>query len=127
GVASEGRQSFDAARFVESHDTLYLLSEGEQAGAGSLTTALVDSVKQAARAKSQRTAAGRIDPPLMFILDEFANIASIPDAPTDAADGGGRGLSFWFIYQAYSQLQSRYGNEGARTIWQASLVRLVMG
>ncbi|PFG45044.1 type IV secretory pathway TraG/TraD family ATPase VirD4 [Georgenia soli] len=125
-AAGDG-EAFDPDLFVRSSDTLYLLSEGGSSGVAPLITALVSAVVRAGRLASQRTAAGRLDPPITFVLDEVANIAPIPDLPQLMADGGGRGMSVWPVVQDESQLRSRYGEEGAKTIWAAAAVKLLMG
>lgn len=122
-----GAAVFDPAAFVGSTDTLYLLSEGGRTGVAPLITALVAAVVRAARATSQRTATGRLDPPMTFVLDEVANIAPIPDLPQLMADGGGRGMSVWPVAQDMAQLETRFGAEGAKTIWGAAAVKILMG
>ncbi len=118
---------FDPAAFVHSTDTLYLLSEGGRTGVAPLITSLVTAVVRAGRSASQRTVSGRLDPPLTFVLDEVANIAPIPDLPQLMADGGGRGMSVWPVAQDMAQLETRFGVDGAKTIWGAAAVKLLMG
>src|SRR5699024_2319669 len=90
-------------------------------------TALVSAVVRAGRLASQRTALGRLSPAMTFVLDEVATIAPIPDLPQLMADGGGRGMTPWAVAQDMSQLQTRYGAEGAKTIWGSAAVKLLLG
>ena len=118
---------FDPTRFASSTDTLYLLCEGGASSTAPLSTALVASVVQCARRVSQRTASGRIEPAMTFILDEVANIAPIPDLPSLMSDGGGRGLSVWAVAQSPSQLRERYGTNGAESIFSAAAAKVLLG
>lgn len=120
-------ESFDPAEFIHSSDTLYLLSEGESGGAAPLVTALLETVIAEGKRASQFTRSGRLSPAITFVLDEVANVAPIPNLPSLMADGGGRGLSVWFFAQAFSQLEARYGRQGAETIWAAAAVKMLLG
>lgn len=125
--ASGHGAAFDPTQFVGSTDTLILLSEGGHSGVAPLITALVSAVVRAGRLASQRTALGRLSPAMTFVLDEVATIAPIPDLPQLMADGGGRGMTPWAVAQDMSQLQTRYGAEGAKTIWGSAAVKLLLG
>lgn len=123
----EGAVVFDPATFVTSTDALFLLSEGGKSGAAPLLTALVEAVVRAGKTASQHLASGRLDPPVTFVLDEVANVAPIPELPALMSDGGGRGLAVWAFAQDYAQLENRYGSEGARTIWSAASIKMLLG
>jgi type IV secretion system protein VirD4 len=57
------------------------------------------------------TATGRpLDPPLLLVLDELANIAPIANLDEVASTGAGQGIQLVSIVQDLSQLRSRYGN-----------------
>ncbi len=74
---------FDPQRFVASRQTLYLLSKDASRRArtaGPLVAALTDRVRLCAERLGERPG-GRMDPPLLLVLDEAANIARIDDLP----------------------------------------------
>ncbi len=56
-----------------------------------------------------------IDPPLLIVLDEAANIAPIPNLDEIASTGAGQGIQLLSVFQDLAQLHSRYG-ERAKTI-----------
>lgn len=56
-----------------------------------------------------------IDPPLLIVLDEAANIAPIPDLDGLAATGAGQGIQLVTVFQDLSQVEARWGKR-ARTI-----------
>lgn len=56
-----------------------------------------------------------IDPSLLLVLDEAANIAPIPNLDEIASTGAGQGIQILSVFQDLAQLRSRYG-ERAQTI-----------
>lgn len=127
-VCPPGGLGFDVCAFVNSTDTLYLLSEGGEHGSSApLLTALAATIEHTARRASQRTAAGRLTPPMTLVLDEVANIAPLPNLASLMSDGGGRGVITWAMFQAPAQMRARWGPEGADTIWGAAAAKVVFG
>lgn len=59
---------------------------------------------------------GRLKNRVNFILDEFGNFTQISDFTTKLTVAGGRGIRFNLFLQGFSQLEEKYGKEGARTI-----------
>ena len=57
-----------------------------------------------------------IDPPLLLVLDELANIAPIPNLDEVASTGAGQGIQLLSIFQDMAQIKSRYGESAAQTI-----------
>lgn len=83
---------FRPEQFVTSTDTLFLLSKDGGGGASALIAACADSVMRAATAQAER-AGGRLDPPMLAILDEAANVCKISDLPDLYSHLGSRGSS----------------------------------
>jgi type IV secretion system protein VirD4 len=54
--------------------------------------------------------------PITMMLDEFANIGTIPDFPTTISLARGRGVAIWIGVQSLAQLEARYGRPNAQTI-----------
>ncbi len=65
-----------------------------------------------------------LDPPLLLVLDEAANIAPLPDLAELASSGAGQGIQLLSVFQDLAQVRSRYGAEGARTILANHRARL---
>lgn len=57
-----------------------------------------------------------LDPPLLLVLDEAANIAPIPTLAQVASTGAGQGVQLLSIFQDIAQIIARYGKESAATI-----------
>ena len=103
------------------------MTEGNADGAGPFVTALVDEIMHQARRASQLREGERLDPPLAMVLDEPANTAAMPNMPTYMSDSGGRGITLTLAPQGWSQMQRRWGTDGAKEIWNSATLALVMG
>jgi type IV secretory pathway TraG/TraD family ATPase VirD4 len=116
---------FRPGDFVTSTDTLYLLSkDGGGGGASALIAACADSVMRAATAQAERTG-GRLDPPMLAILDEAANVCKISDLPDLYSHLGSRGIIPLTILQSYRQGQKVWGDAGMDAMWSASTVKVI--
>ncbi|MGY4968324.1 type IV secretory system conjugative DNA transfer family protein [Streptomyces nigrescens] len=114
---------FRPADFVRGRDTLYLLSKDGGGGAGALIAACADSVMLAATAQAERTG-GRLDPPLVAILDEAANVCKIQDLPDLYSHLGSRGVQVLTILQSYQQGKRVWGDTGMDSLWSAATIKL---
>lgn len=110
--------------FVCSTDTLFLLSKDGGGGASALIAACADSVMRAATAQAER-AGGRLDPPMLAILDEAANVCKISDLPDLYSHLGSRGIIPITILQSYRQGQKVWGDAGMDAMWSASTVKVI--
>ncbi len=110
--------------FPTSRQTLYLLSKDEGGSAGPLVAALTDRVLRCGVAAAER-AGGRLDPPLVLVLDEAANICRISDLPQLYSHLGSRGIIPLTILQSYSQAVSVWGETGTKALWGAATVKLI--
>lgn len=119
---------FDPATFLAQRGTLYLLATGSGAGASaSLVAALVEDIVEVARRQAALSAGARLDPPLALVLDEIANISPLPSLPTLMAEGGGTGITTVPILQSLAQAREKWGDDAAGAIWDASIVKIVLG
>ncbi|WP_217550003.1 type IV secretory system conjugative DNA transfer family protein [Streptomyces sp. GbtcB6] len=115
---------FRPAEFVTSADTLYLLSKDGGGGASALIAACADSVMRAATAQAER-AGGRLDPPMLAILDEAANVCKISDLPDLYSHLGSRGIIPITILQSYRQGQKVWSDAGMDAMWSASTIKII--
>ncbi|HEX2808962.1 MAG TPA: TraG/TraD/VirD4 family protein, partial [Kineosporiaceae bacterium] len=69
--------------------------------------------------------AGRLDPPLLVLLDEAANICRIGDLPQLYSHLGSRGIVVLTILQSYAQGVAVWGQTGMRALWSAATVKIV--
>jgi type IV secretion system protein VirD4 len=109
-----------------SRGTLYLCGPShEQSRVQGVFSALVSSV--IAAAVDRVAAAGRpLDPPLLLVLDEAANIAPVRDLDTIASTCAGLGIQLVTVCQDLGQLTSRYGSERSRTIVNNHRAKLLL-
>ncbi len=57
-----------------------------------------------------------LDPPLLLLLDECANIAPIPDLDKVAATGAGQGIQLLSVFHDLAQLASLYGRSSSTVV-----------
>jgi type IV secretory pathway TraG/TraD family ATPase VirD4 len=127
---SPGEMAFDPHTFLAEQGSLYLLGAdvgpSEAGSIAPLFTALTSAVWDAARGSAASSIGGRLDPPLLLALDEVANICPVP-LPQWTAQAGGSGITVMAVVQSPSQLVSRWGTADARTIWNSSTTKAVLG
>jgi type IV secretion system protein VirD4 len=70
-----------------------------------------------AHAYDQNTETGKpLEPPLLLVLDECANIAPLRDLATLASTGAGQGIQLVSVFQDLAQINAVYGRDRAQTI-----------
>ncbi|HVC07304.1 MAG TPA: type IV secretory system conjugative DNA transfer family protein [Solirubrobacterales bacterium] len=96
-------------------NTLYMCAPShEQERLRTLFSTMVQEL--VAVAYESAAATGKpIDPPLLLVLDEAANIAPIPNLDEIASSGAGQGVQLLSVFQDLAQIRARYG-ERASTI-----------
>src|SRR5579875_970624 len=106
-LASTEPPYLDPVAFCESANTLYVCAPGRQQQLlAPLVVGLLSEIKEAAY---DRARAGLLGPPVVFALDEVANIAPLPDLPSIVSEGAGQGLLVLACLQDLSQARSRWG------------------
>ena len=78
-----------------------------------------------AAVSAAETDGGRLDPPLVAVLDEAANICRIGDLPALYSHLGSRGVIPVTILQSYAQGVGVWGESGTKTLWSAATVKLI--
>jgi type IV secretory pathway TraG/TraD family ATPase VirD4 len=127
-VTPEPGESFDPAAFLQDRGTLYLLGTASGAGAASsLVAALVEDMVETARRLAAASAGARLDPPLLLALDEIGNLAPLPSLPSLMSEGGGSGITTLAVLQSLSQARHRWGEQEANALWDAAIVKVVLG
>jgi type IV secretion system protein VirD4 len=126
-VSPANGEGFDPSRFLAAKGTLYLLGTASGATAtANLVAALVEDVIDAARMVAAESSGSRLDPPLAVLLDEAANYP-LPSLPALMSEGGGSGMATLAVLQSLSQARDRWGREAAGAIWDAAIVKIVLG
>ena len=119
-----GVDALDPDTLVASTDALYLLSKDGAGSAAPLVAALTDAVFRAGT-RAAEVAGGRLDPPLVAVLDEAANICRITDLPDLYSHLGSRGVVPLTILQSYRQGVRVWGEHGMDALWSAATVKLI--
>jgi type IV secretion system protein VirD4 len=105
--------------------TLYLCAPThEQARLRPVFATLVHEVLTAAFERAARQG-GPLDPPLLLVLDEAANIAPVSDLDSLASTAAGHGVQLVTVFQDLAQIQARYG-ERAGTVLNNHRAKLVL-
>ena len=127
-VTPTDEQAFDPAAFLAEHGTLFLLGTAAGAGAAaSLVAALVEDIVETARHTAAAAPRARLDPPLLLALDEIGTLAPLPSLPALMSDGGGSGITTLAVLQSLSQARDKWGEQQAGTLWDAAIVKLILG
>ncbi|WP_225847983.1 TraM recognition domain-containing protein [Streptomyces sp. HPF1205] len=118
----------DLESFVSERGTLYVVGERiedpkSRPGAMPLLTALVSSVVEHGRRMAAGSSAGRLDPPLTFVLDDVAALAPLPQLPTLLSTGHASGLPTLAVLRSPEQALARWHSP----LWQSADVRLAFG
>lgn len=105
-------------------NTAYLCATAdEQERLAPLFVTLISEVRAAVYRRAAETGKA-IEPRLLMVLDEAANIAPLPDLHTIAATGGGQGLQLVTVVQDLAQMEARWpgraetvvNNHGAKIV-----------
>lgn len=121
-------ETFDPEVFIRNKGTLYLLATGAGAGnSAALVAALIEDLVETCRRIAARSPGARLDPPLLLALDEIGNLAPLPSLPTLMAEGGGTGITTMPVPQSLAQARDKWSDDQASAIWDASIVKIVLG
>jgi type IV secretion system protein VirD4 len=103
------RKEISAERLLSNSDTLYVCAPAhDQRRLRPVFTMLVQEVIETAFLKVARS--GRaLDPPLLVVLDEAANIAPLNELDGLAATCAGHGVQLVTVFQDLAQVSARYG------------------
>ncbi|GAB3769885.1 type IV secretory pathway TraG/TraD family ATPase VirD4 [Nocardioides ginsengisegetis] len=127
-VSPRPEEEFDPREFLTGNGTLYFLATGAGAGASwSLVAAFIEDLVETARHLGAASPGARLDPPVLLALDEIGNLSPLPSLPVLMAEGGGTGITTMPILQSLSQARHKWGDHAASAIWDASIVKVILG
>jgi type IV secretion system protein VirD4 len=103
------RSAVDPARLVDGNNTLYLCAPAHDQRR--LAPLFVSVVRQTVEHAYDRVTLthGPLDPPLLVVLDEAANIAPLADLDTLAATAAGHGVQLVTVWHDLAQITARFG------------------
>lgn len=106
----------DVRRLLAEDGTLYVVAPAhEQGRLRPLFESLVQAVLRAAQDRHAATGAP-LDPALMLMLDEAANITPLRQLATYASTGAGQGIQICSVWQDLAQVETIYGRRAATVI-----------
>lgn len=117
-VQAADQPNFDPEAFAQSSDTVHLIVPGARAGQyAPIVCALLDQI----RAHTFAVTGHR---PMLWALDELANVAPLPTLPGIVADAGSQGLILLACLQDLSQARQRWGHQadGFLTLFATTLL-----
>ncbi len=120
-AVTPGPGMFSPAQFVRDGGTLYLIAESRDdrpSPVAGLFAALVLEIYHQATLAAAKMPGSRLDPPMLWALDEVTQTCPLP-LPSLLADAGGRGIQIMPVVHGVAQLRARWGRDGARTILDA--------
>ena len=127
-VTPKPGEEFDPTEFLTHNGTLYLLATGAGAGASwPLVAAFIEDLVETARHLAAGSPGARLDPPLLLAFDEIGNLSPLPSLPVLMAEGGGTGITTMPVLQSLSQARDKWGDHAASAIWDASIVKVILG
>jgi hypothetical protein len=125
-------QVTDIGQFLAASGTLYPIApwSGEDAdttSTGRYVTLLFDEFIAEARHMSQAGNGKRLDPPLVIVADELANMHPWANLAQSFAAGSGEGVKVVAVFQSLAQLRSAYTTHIADTLWNAANLIILGG
>lgn len=128
-VSPTAADRLDPVAFVAERGTLYVLGTASGSGpAKPLISAMLNDIAETNRIHAATSMpAGRLNPPLLMMLDEIVQLAKLPDLPGLLADGGGSGISTWVVVQSLAQLETTWGAAEKQQIMDTASWWLVFG
>ncbi|HEY5026695.1 MAG TPA: type IV secretory system conjugative DNA transfer family protein [Acidimicrobiales bacterium] len=113
---TDGGGRIDPGAMLDGGDTLYLCAPAhDQRRLRPLFATLVSQVVEAAYERSGRRGAP-LDPPLLVVLDEAANVAPLAELDVLASTAAGHGVQLVTVWQDLAQLQARYGTRSGSVV-----------
>ncbi len=113
-------------RFLDGRaNTIYVVAaEHDQEALRPVILALVSSMYRAAIEKARRT--GALDPQLMIVMDEAANIAPVRNLASWLSQCGDHGIIIPTLWQSIAQIDNRYGRAARDAICAACTAQMFL-
>jgi type IV secretion system protein VirD4 len=115
----------DIGEFLQDSGTLYLIAESrtDDSPLAPLFACLASEIHHEAALLGSMMPGGRLDPTLLFALDEITQTCPVP-LPNWLADSGGKGIQVWPVAHGEAQLARRWGEHGKQIILDTCGVKL---
>ena len=116
---------FDVPEWIDSCGTIYMISPGPEAPSAPLSRCFASYVHRKAKAYAQFLPGRRLDPGLLFALDELDK-CPVP-LPLWLADSGGSGIQVVFVVHSTGQLEDKFGKAGLDTVMSTTGLKILFG
>jgi hypothetical protein len=116
---------FDVPEWIDSCGTIYMISPGPEAPSAPLFRCFASYVHRQAKAYAQLLPGRRLDPGLLFALDELDK-CPVP-LPLWLADSGGSGIQVVPVVHSTGQLEERFGPAGLDTVMSTTGIKIFLG
>ncbi|NUP34347.1 MAG: TraM recognition domain-containing protein [Streptomycetaceae bacterium] len=121
------RPQFDPREFLLSTDTIYLMSEETNKVAAPLVLALTAALAEEAENVARDSPGGRMPVPVLFVLDEAANVCPWKQLSDKYTHFGSRGVIVMLILQSWAQGVAVWGETGMAKLWGSANIRVYGG
>ena len=120
-------EGFSADDYTGACGTLYMIAAGDDdSPITPLFKALASWVHYEAGLTGSKGPHKRLDPPLLMALDEVTQVCPV-DLPVMLSDSAGKGVLIMAVCHSKSQLEQRWGKDGADTVWACSGTKILLG
>lgn len=124
--ATASSPNFDVRKFLSGPNTLYVVAPGDdQAQVAPLNVSVVMEIWRTLNIMANN-GEKLPDPPVLFVFDEMANICPLPDFDKLISTCRGLGIRIMSLWQDLSQIEKRYGESEAGTIFNNHAVRVAL-
>lgn len=106
----------DFSRLGREKTVLYLIIPDEKSTLNGVASLIIKSCYMQLIDEADAAKDKRLPVRVNFVLDEFANLAPVPDAASMLSAGRSRNIRFTLVTQGLHQLVSKYGADDADTI-----------
>lgn len=104
-----GRSGIDLDKMDEGKKALFIIKSDNDSSRDGIANLAIKLMLNRLQRKADSSQSGVLERPVEFFLDEFANIGRIADFERIISTARSRGMNFYVIVQAISQLQAVYG------------------
>ena len=116
---------FDVGAFTDARGTIYMLAPGgDGAPCAPLFRCFASYIHRAARHHGLAQPHRKLDPGLLFALDEL-HLCPV-DLPAWLADSAGKGIQVAAVMHSTGQLRDKYGEHGAATVWSTAGTKIFL-
>ena len=113
-LTSESEINFDG--FTDKPTALYLVIPDDREERYNLAILCISQLYKRLVDKANSYHNGKLPTHVYFILDEFGNLPPIPKFDSMITVSRGRNILYEAVVQSYSQIETKYGQEAAKTI-----------